>query len=114
TTGNISIGSITGAVESLTVISPDTVSLPAVTTRDGGISVTANAITLNGDLSTNAISTAGPVSLTGAITLGTDVAITTDAATTDANITLSGQIDGAHAFTLNAGTGGAVVVQAAS
>src|SRR5439155_155976 len=83
---------ITGAVESLTVSSAGTASLPAVTTRDGGISVTASAITLNGDLLTNSIATAGPVLLTGAVTLGTDLTINTDAATTDANMTLSGPI----------------------
>src|SRR5439155_8244656 len=113
TSGNISLGSETGAIQSLTVTSAGTASLPAVTTRDGGISVSANLITLNGNLSTNAIATAGPVTLTGAITLGADVTITTDAATTDANISLSGQVDGAHAFTLSAGSGN-VTVQAAS
>src|SRR5207249_4221601 len=113
TSGNILLSAINAPIQGLTVSSAGTASLPAVTTRDGGISVTANAITLNGNLSTNAIATAGAVSLTGAITLGTNVTITTDAATTDANITLSGQIDGAHAFTLNAGSSN-ITVQAAS
>ena len=113
TSGNISLGSETGSLQSLTVTSVGTASLPAVTTRDGGINVTANVITLSGNLSTNAIATAGPVVLTGAMTLGADVTINTDAATTDSNITLSGQIDGAQALTLNAGSGN-VTVQAAS
>ena len=113
TSGNIVLSAINAPIQSLTVISPGSASLPAVTTRDGGVSVSANLITLNGSLSTNAIATAGPVTLTGAITLGTDVTITTDAATTDASITLSGQIDGAHALTLIAGSGN-VTVQAAS
>ena len=114
--GNITLtGAVGGsqALQTLTVSNANAVSLPAVTTQSGGISVTANAITLNGNLSTNSTVTAGAVVLTGAMTLGADVTITTDAATTDANITLSGSIDGAHVLTLSAG-GGNVTVQAAS
>ena len=71
TSGNIVLSAMKPApFQSLAVTSAGTASLPAVTTRDGGISVSANLITLNGNLSTNAIATAGPVTLTGAMTLG--------------------------------------------
>jgi hypothetical protein len=95
----------TQALKTLTVTSANTASLPAVTTRDGGINVTASGITLNGNLSTDSTATAGAVSLTGPVTLGADVAIDTDAATTDANITFSSTVNGGQALALTAGTG---------
>src|SRR5207237_5959077 len=58
-----------------------------------------------GNLSTDAVATAGPLSLSGPITLGSDVTIDTDAATSDANIALSSTINGGHALTLMAGSG---------
>jgi hypothetical protein len=43
------------------------------------------------------------------VMFGVDLTISTDAATTDANITFSGLIDGAHALTLTTGSGNATV-----
>src|SRR5207245_2229768 len=66
TAGNITLSSGVGGtqpLQTLTVTSADTATLPAITTRDGGINVTANNITLNGNLSTNSIVTAGAVTL---------------------------------------------------
>ena len=115
TAGNISLSGAIGGTQPLqtfTVSSGNSVTLPAITTRDGGISVTSQYITLNGNLSTDSTVTAGAVVLTGAVTLGADVTIDTDAATTDANITIPGQIDGAHALTLATGGGTVALGQA--
>ncbi|MCM8778357.1 MAG: hypothetical protein NC834_01030, partial [Candidatus Omnitrophica bacterium] len=102
----------TAAIQSLTINDADDVSLQAVTTRDGGITVvTAGAdptITLAGNLSTDSIATAGAVSITGPVTLGANITIDSDAATTDANITFVGTastINGDFDLTLTSGGG---------
>ena len=115
TVGNITLtGAVGGtqALQTFTISNGNSVSLPAITTRDGGISVTSMYITLNGNLSTDSTVTAGAVGLVGAVTLGADVTIDTDAATTDANITIPGQIDGAHALTIATGGGTVALGQA--
>ena len=97
-------------LKTFTVSSANNASLSAITTRDGGISVTASGITLTGTLATDALAIAGPVSLTGPVTLGGNISLDSDATTTDANLSFSSTIDaGATAnsrtLTLAAGTG---------
>ena len=85
TAGNITLSGAAGgsqARKTFTVTNGNNATLPAITTRSGGVSVTATTITLGGDLSTNSQTTAGAVALTGAVTLTGNRTITTDAATT--------------------------------
>ena len=98
------------ALKTFTVNSANSASLPAITTRDGGISVTATNITLGGNLATDSTTTAGAVALTGAVTIGGSTTIDTDAATTDADITVTGSLTTSGTTVLTAGTGTVSVV----
>src|SRR5262249_51595110 len=76
----------------------------------GSVSFTAEAITLNANIATNAGTNAGDVGLTGAVTLGADVTLSTDASGGDGNITIGGTTDADAAasnrnLTLTAGGG---------
>jgi len=113
-TGAVSLtGTVGGSqpLRSFTVTSANTANLPAITTRTGGISVTASSITLNGNLDTtsNLTGNAGPISITGPVTLGNDITINTDhTSNTDANVTFTGAsstINGAKTLTITSGTG---------
>jgi hypothetical protein len=111
--GTVSFSGAVGssqAVESLTVTSASSLSLGAVTTRDSGITLTASAITLSGDLKTDAQAAAGVVSISGPVILGGNVSIDTNATTTDAAMTfnagssINAQTVGSQSLTLDAGT----------
>ncbi|MCX7410650.1 MAG: autotransporter-associated beta strand repeat-containing protein, partial [Planctomycetales bacterium] len=107
-TGTVSFASAIGGskeLQSFTVVGASTASLSSVATRSGGISVTAGTITLNGNITTNVLSTAGAVSLSGAVSLGANVTVNSDSTTTDANISITGAVNGARNLTLTAGTG---------
>src|SRR5581483_4643613 len=64
------------ALQTLTVNSGNTVSLPAVTTRSGGMSVTGTAITLNGTLDSTSANGGGPISLLPATALTLNQTVT--------------------------------------
>ena len=94
-TGAVSFGGAVGgtqALQSLTVSSAASATLGAVTTRSGGLSVTASAITLAGNIATDNGGPAGAVSFTGPVTLGANVAFDTDGST-DAGVTFSSTVD---------------------
>ena len=85
----------------------------ALTTSNGvGITLTAETINLNANLSTDAGTSAGAMSLTGAVVVGTNLIIDTDHASgTDGAITITGSMDAdaaanARSLTLTAGGGG--------
>src|SRR5438552_169338 len=108
-TGTIAI---TGSTDGFSV---GNVTLGKLRTSGGTLSVTSNNGTIT--LKNNLVTAGGAVTLTGATSLGVDVTVdTTNAGGTaaGANITVSGQIDAAHALTLTAGTSGAVAFQAGS
>jgi hypothetical protein len=112
-TGTITFTGVIGgtrALQGLTVFSASSVSFNTTSLANNGLTVTATAITLSGNVSTDATATAGNVNLNGAITLGAaTLTIDTDAATTDANIsfgTLADNGDGSfRTLNLTAGTG---------
>ena len=88
----------THAVESLTVTSSTTTDLQNVTTRDGGLAVTATTINLNGatlrtDDEEGTSGNAGSVTLTGNVVLTTSVSILTDVSITDGNVTVTGTVN---------------------
>ncbi len=116
TGGDVTVSGAIGAsqaIQTLTVVSVDDLTLPAVTTRDGGISVTtagaSPTILLNGNLTTDAGTNAGAITMTGPVTLGASVSIDTDSAGgTDADVTFSGAtstINGAQIFAVASGSG---------
>src|SRR5205823_8068651 len=108
-TGTIAI---TGSTDGFSV---GDVTLGKLRTSGGTLSVTSNNGTIT--LKNNLVTAGGTVTLTGATSLGAVVTVdTTNVGGTaaGANITVSGQIDAAHALTLTAGTSGAVAFQAGS
>jgi hypothetical protein len=113
--GNMTFAQNVGAaahLQTFTTTSAHNVSLQRVSTRTGGVSVAAaGTITLNGDLTTNAMATAGPLTLSGAVGLGADVTLNTDGAATDADITIAtgSTVNGARNLTLTAGGGNVVL-----
>lgn len=101
----------TQALQSLTVTSANTVALQQVSARSGGISITASgAITLAGNLASDAQSTAGPISISGAVTLTGPITLDSDS-TTDAAITFASgsTLNGGQVLTLNSGSGNTVL-----
>ena len=93
----------------MTITSGSSTSLPAITTRHGGIDVTAGTITVIGNLTTTATATAGPISLTGALLAGGSLTLSTDGSRSDANITLTGTVNVPGSVTLAAGSGAVAV-----
>jgi filamentous hemagglutinin family protein len=70
------------------------------TSAIGGVSIASSAITLANNITT---ASAGPASFTGPVTLGSSVAI--DTSSGGGAVSFSSTIDGANAFTVNAGAG---------
>ncbi|MBY0514763.1 MAG: autotransporter-associated beta strand repeat-containing protein, partial [Gemmataceae bacterium] len=107
-TGAVSLGGAVGGttpLTSFTVTSAGAAALPAVTTT-GNVGVTAGAITLSGDLRTDAGANAGAVTLTGPVTLAASVGIDTDAAGTDGDVSFSTSVSGTgRGLTVTAGGG---------
>ncbi|MBX9678173.1 MAG: SBBP repeat-containing protein [Gemmataceae bacterium] len=106
--GSVTLGSVGASrnLQSFAIVSSGTSSsIGAVATRSGGISIASSGMTLNGNLSSDALTSAGTISLSGAYTLGAAASIDSDAATTDASITFAtgSSVSGANALTLNAG-----------
>ncbi len=91
------------------------VSMPAVSTGAGGITVDAGGIALYGDLSTGASANAGPIALTGTLTLHESVVLRSAGTGADAALTIAGPIDAdlaanRRALTLDAGPTGTVAI----
>ncbi len=119
--GNVAFGGAIGgvnALQGLSVTSAQQVTLPAVTTRNGGVVVTAASgatprIVLGGNLDTTFGGTAGVVTLTGPVELAETVAITTDGSTADAAVSFVGATStvnadaaaNARGLTITAGAG---------
>ena len=107
-TGAISATSNVGATTNLgtyTITSAASASIGRIDTRSGGVSVTATAITLGGNISTDGLTAAGPATFTGAVTLGAGVTIDTDNTGTDGAISFSSTINGARSLVLTSGSG---------
>jgi hypothetical protein len=115
-TGSLTINVGTGTTNSVTISSvdaqyraaltingstgTDTVNLNAAltlgsATSSGSVSVTADAINLGANISTDANGTsAGSIALTGSVVLTTNVSLDTNASTSDGTITVTGAISG--------------------
>lgn len=100
-------------IQGLTISSAGDVQLAQTLTRQGGVDITANSMTLSGDIDTGAQVTAGNVVLNvggGTVALAADVSIDTSSAS-DAAINITGNVTattagaGAESLILNAGTG---------
>src|SRR5438093_11469635 len=86
TGGTLTVNGAVGGgtpVQHFYVWSANLATLPAITTRDGGIFFGGTNVTLTGNIATNAVATAGPFFASSAITLGANVTINTDASATD-------------------------------
>ncbi len=106
-TGSISATGNVGVTDKLlayTITSAASANIGRIETRSGGVSVTAGAITLNGNITTTTGGTAGPATFNGAVTLGANVTVNTDT-TSDGAISFSSTINGAQSLTLTGGAG---------
>jgi autotransporter-associated beta strand protein len=109
--GTILVGNnvgATAALRSFSIASASAATVGRIDTRFGGISLTAAAITLNGNLSTNSLATAGALTVSGAVSLGANVILSTDSSATDGALTIGGPVDGdSTARSLNLQSGNA-------
>ena len=102
--GTISFGGNIGgsrALQTLTVSSASSTTFNNITTRTGGLSVTATTINLNGNVNTDALTSSGSASFTGAVVLGANVSIDTDNSGTDGSLSFSSTINADNAGTQN-------------
>ena len=98
-------------VQAFTINNAASASLQGVQTHDGGISVTAIAIALNANLTTDALVNSCSVALNGAVSLAANISIDSDNTGTDGSISFGGTLndDGSggsdRTLTFTAGTG---------
>ncbi len=96
-TADISVtGSIGNATElqTFTIEEANLVDIGAITTRDGGVSISANTMTLRGNIDTIAAGAiAGNLTLNGNVALGSSLILNTNATSTDGVISITGDIN---------------------